>query len=232
MKPLIGLTIYARDADGQFRLPALYCDAVVRAGGVPVLLPPVEVDVSLWLARCDGLILAGGGDVDPACYGGRLHATNYGMDRQRDTNELAMVRHALETDLPTFAICRGIQVLNVALGGALIQHIPEMVGETVLHRLPPRKPTPHPVAIDPDSRLAEMLECTQCTPISWHHQALGELGRGLRVAAQTADGVVEAVELPEHPELIAVQWHPELSAAEDPIQQRLFNQLVEKCNAT
>ena len=232
MKPLIGMTIYARDAEGQFRVPALYCDAVVRAGGVPVLLPPVEVDISLWLERCDGLILTGGGDLDPACYGRQLHATNYGMNRQRDANELALVRRALETERPMLAICRGIQVLNVALGGTLIQHIPETVGEKVVHRLPPRKPTPHAVTIRPESQLAEILGCTECTAISWHHQAIGELGRGLRVAATAADGVVEAVEMPKRPELIAVQWHPELSAAEDPVQQRLFDSFVETCDAT
>ena len=179
-----------------------------------------------WL-RCDGLILCGGGDLHPACYGRQLHATNYGMDHQRDMNELAMVRRALETDMPAFAICRGIQVLNVALGGTLIQHIPDVFGEKVLHRLPPRKPTPHPVTIRPESRLAEILACTECAPISWHHQAIGDLGRGLRVVANAPDGVVEAVEMPEHPELIAVQWHPELSAAADPVQQRLFDRFVQ-----
>jgi putative glutamine amidotransferase len=225
-RPLIGLTAYARDDANRFYLPAVYCECVVRAGGVPVLLPPVDVDVSLWLTRLDGLILTGGGDVDPASYGGKVHPAGYGMDRQRDANELAIVRHALEVDLPTLAICRGIQVLNVALGGTLIVHIPDVVGKTVLHRLPPRAPTPHPVTISPESRLAQILGCTECTSVSWHHQAIADPGRGLNVVAHAPDGVIEAVEMAGHPRLIAVQWHPELSAATDPIQQRLFDQFV------
>ena len=138
MQPIIGLTTYARNEEKQFQLPAAYIDALVRAGGVPMLMPPVEVEAALWLKRCDGLILTGGGDIDPVSYGGQSHPTNYMMDRQRDAMELAVVREALKTDLPLMTICRGTQVLNVALGGGLIAHIPDEVGEKVLHRVPPR----------------------------------------------------------------------------------------------
>jgi putative glutamine amidotransferase len=225
--PLIGLTTYVRNDDNRFQLPAAYCDAVVRAGGAPALLPPVKVDVAAWLARLDGLILTGGGDVDPASYAGEVHAANYGMNRQHDDHEITVVRKALQLELPVLAICRGAQILNVALGGTLIQHIPDEVGEQVTHRLPPRKPTPHPVTIQPGSKLAGILGCSQCTPVSWHHQAIDQLGQGLQVAARAADGIVEAVELPGYRWLAAVQWHPELSAATDPVQQRLFDQFVQ-----
>jgi putative glutamine amidotransferase len=228
MPPIIGLTTYARNEAKQFQLPAAYIDALVRAGGAPALLPPVDVDPAAWLDRCDGLILTGGGDIDPATYGGACHPTNYMMDRQRDAIELALVREALRRELPLLAICRGIQVLNVALGGTLIPHIPDAVGEEVPHRLPPREPTKHTVEILPDSHLAEILECAACVPVSWHHQAIGRLGAGLRVVARAPDGIIEAVEMPGKPRLIAVQWHPELSAAEDPIQQRLFDRFVAK----
>jgi putative glutamine amidotransferase len=225
--PLIGLTTYVRNEEDRFQLPAAYCDAVVRAGGAPALLPPVKVDVTQWLTRLDGLILTGGGDVDPASYAGKAHAANYGMNRRHDAHEMAMVREALRVRLPVLAICRGAQILNVALGGTLIPHIPDEAGEQVPHRLPQRTPTPHSVAIQPGSQLARILGCAECAPISSHHQAIQDVGQGLCVAARAADGIVEAVELPGYPWLTAVQWHPELSAATDPVQQRLFDQFVQ-----
>lgn len=226
MKPLIAITTYGRNEENEFPLPAEYAEAVGRAGGMPVLIPHVGIDARELLARCDGLILAGGGDLDPASYGGNAHPTNYMMDQERDRNELALVREAVGDAFPTLAICRGTQVLNVALGGTLIEHLPDEVGEKVVHRAPPRLPTPHPVTILPDSRLARLLSVAECTPVSWHHQAIREPGKGLRVVARATDGTIEAVEMAEHRWLVGVQWHPELSAADDPVQQRLFDQFV------
>jgi len=224
--PIIGLTAYGRGEDQRFNLPAEYVDSVRRAGGVALLLPPGEPDPRAWLAVLDGLILAGGGDLDPRTWQGPETATTYGVDADRDANELELALAAIEEELPTLCICRGLQVVNVALGGSLHPHLPDVVGEEVLHRLPPRVPTPHPVAVAPDGRLAKILAASEIEPISWHHQAVDRLGRGLEVVARAPDGVVEAVELPGHPRLVAVQWHPEMSAEHDPTQQRLFDWLV------
>lgn len=230
--PLIGLTAYARNEQGRFHLPAAYCEAVVRVGGLPVLLPPVQVNVKAWLARLDGLVLTGGDDIAPDGYDDRPPAgtdpphRNGGADLLRDVNELAMVEEVLKSRLPTLAICRGMQMLNVALGGTLVPDIADEFGKRVVHRLPPRQPAPHSVAVEPESRLATILGATHCAPVSSHHQAIRRLGAGLQVVARAADGVIEAVELPEAPWLVAVQWHPELSAAMEPIQQRLFEYLI------
>src|SRR6185295_2598637 len=128
-RPLIGITTYGRNADGEFHLPSEYVEAVRRAGGVPVLIPPGEEHLEEVLDRLDGVILSGGGDVDPVHYGGVPHATIDRIDGERDAMEIALTRGLLELDLPTLAICRGAQVLNVALGGSLIEHLPEEVGE-------------------------------------------------------------------------------------------------------
>ncbi|HWQ37611.1 MAG TPA: gamma-glutamyl-gamma-aminobutyrate hydrolase family protein [Burkholderiales bacterium] len=226
-RPLIGLTTYGRTSDGRFTLPAEYVDCVRRAGAVPVLLAPGEPHWQAVLGEVDAFILTGGGDVDPDRYGGRRHETNYGVDSERDALELAVARSIIDTGLPTLGICRGAQILNIVQGGTLIEHIPEEVGERVLHRAPPREPVPHPIAIKPGSRLMRIFQRTQCEVTSWHHQAPRKVADGFEVVATAPDGIVEAIEMPDHPWLVAVQWHPELSAAADPLQQRLFDALVE-----
>jgi putative glutamine amidotransferase len=248
MSPLIAISTYGPIADGQFHLPREYVDAVRRAGGVPVLAPPGESDADELLASVHGLVLAGGGDVDPKRYGGRPHPTIYNVDPDRDATEVALVRSAVARGTPTLAICRGIQVLNVALGGTLIEHLPDVVGEAVLHRRPPRSPADHEVAIERESCLAALLGlgeadekacrpaqlgtaaangCARLHVASWHHQAIRDLAPGLAVVAHAPDGTVEAVEMPTHRWLIGVQWHPELTADRDATQQRLFAALVE-----
>lgn len=224
--PLIGITTYGRDENQAFSLPAVYVDAVRRAGGIPVLIPPGEPNLAALMARLDGLILAGGGDIDPALYNGNPHETIYMLDPERDSSELEMVRRVVQSDLPTLGICRGAQVINVALGGTLIEHLPDEVGEEVLHRLPPRKAARHPIEIQADSHLADVLATQLVDAASWHHQAMRQVAPGLQVVAQAPDGTIEAAEKPDHSWLVAVQWHPELTAADDPTQQRLFNALV------
>jgi putative glutamine amidotransferase len=225
--PVIGITTYGRDERGRYTLPAEYVAAVERAGATPVLLPPVPSQARHYLELVDGVVLAGGGDLDPAHYGGSGHETNYSVDAQRDALELALARRIVERRQPTLAICRGMQVLNVALGGTLIEHLPAVVGEQVLHRKASREPTPHPVSVKPGSRLAAIAGVTDFAPMSWHHQAIRQLAPGLEVVASAADGTIEAVEMPAHPWLVAVQWHPELTAGREPAQQRLFDALVE-----
>lgn len=224
--PRIGITMYGRDERGRYTLPAEYADAVERAGGVPLLLPPLPRLAPRFLEAVDGVILAGGGDIDPAVYGGAPHATIYNLDARRDAMELALARRIVELGVPLLAVCRGLQVLNVALGGTLIEHLPDAVGDSVAHRAPPREPVPHPVRIAPDSLLARIAGATEMAPLSWHHQAVRALAPGLRAVAHAPDGTVEAIEAPRHPWLLAVQWHPELTAASDPVQQRLFDRLV------
>ena len=224
--PLIGLTTYGRDDNNRFSLPAPYVDAVRRAGGVPLLLPPGESHQDELFDMLDGLILTGGGDLDPALYGGAAHPTIYMVDPERDRSEIALVKQSLASGLPTFGICRGSQVINVALGGTLVAHLPDRVGEAVPHRLPPREPTAHPVKVESESRLAEMLSRTEFDAPSWHHQAVLRLASGLRAVAAAPDGTIEAVEMPGHPWLIGVQWHPELAADKEPLHQKLFNELV------
>ncbi len=233
-KPLIGITTYGRDAASRYSLPVEYVECVRRAGGVVVLVPPGDADIVECLQRLDGLILAGGGDIDPAVYGGDDHDTIYMTDIDRDRDEIAMVCKALDADVPLFGICRGIQIVNVALGGSLHLHLPDIADE-LDHRVPnpaaaPDDPNPttftsHSVAIEPDSKLSEVLGVTECEIASWHHQSIRKVPAPLRVVATAADGTVEAVESRGH-RLLAVQWHPEITAAVDPVQQRLFDRFV------
>jgi putative glutamine amidotransferase len=225
--PLIGITTSGRTDTGHFRLSTSYVDAVRRAGGIPILLPPGEPFQAELLERLDGLILSGGGDIDPAYYGGRPHPTMFSIDAERDGSELALVRQLVERGTPALCICRGAQVANVALGGTLVEHLPDEVGDEVIHRSPPDSPAAlHSVSVQPDSRLAAVMGQHEVRPVSWHHQAAREVAPELRVVAQAADGTIEALEMPNHPWLIALQWHPEITAGDDPSQQRIFEALV------
>ncbi|MCX6927815.1 MAG: gamma-glutamyl-gamma-aminobutyrate hydrolase family protein [Verrucomicrobia bacterium] len=228
-RPLIGLTTHACDDQDHFHLSALYVEAVRRAGGIAVLIPPGDFHPDGILPRLDAIVFTGGGDIHPDFYGGAEHETQYMMNPERDLSESALIQAALVRGTPSLCVCRGLQILNVALGGTLHAHLPDVVGETVLHRLPPRVPTPHPVTIEPGTLLAKLLGATACAPVSWHHQAVDRLGRGLTAIAHSPDGIIEAVAHASHPWLVAVQWHPELTAAEDPAQQALFDGLVRQC---
>ena len=227
-RPLIGLTSYGHMENQRYSLPMEYVQAVVKAGGVPILLPPFGPEQAHeWLQRLDGLVLSGGGDIAPEHYAGHSHDTLYGIDPDRDATELALARLVLEQRFPTFAICRGLQIVNTVLGGSLHVHLPEVYGDRVLHRLPPRGPAVHDVTVAADSRLAASLCGADTVSISsWHHQAVKQLGEGLQPVAWAADGVIEAVELPDNDQLIAVQWHPEHTALDDPLQLSLFQALV------
>jgi putative glutamine amidotransferase len=228
-QPLIGITSYGIDEQNRYALPAAYVSCVRMAGGVPVLIPPGETLPDPLLDCLQGFILAGGGDLDPQLYGGRASDTIYMVDAERDQSELALARKIIARKQPCLAICRGIQVVNVALGGTLIEHLPDEVGETVLHRAPPREPVEHEISINTDSRLAKILGQTSIRAASWHHQAIRAPGKGLRVVARASDETIEAVEMSGHPGLIAVQWHPELTAAQDLLQQKLFETLIRDC---
>lgn len=228
--PLIGITTYHRDEQGYVRLPGQYADAVRRAGGLPLLLQPGETQLDQLMNLLDGLILSGGGDIDPATYTDENHAEVYWVDQERDEAEFALADAALAADLPMFCICRGFQILNVKLGGSLLTHIPAVMPEAIDHRQPPDQPygpIQHEIRVEGNSWLADIMQSDTVTTASWHHQAIDRLGDGLKVVATAEDGIIEAVEMNDKP-VIAVQWHPELTAANDPTQQALFDELVKR----
>lgn len=224
--PLIGITTYHRDERGYVQLPAQYAESVRAAGAIPLLIQPGEPHIDRLMTLLDGIILSGGGDVDPALYSDESHEQVYWVDQARDQFELKFIQEILAQDKPLLCICRGLQILNVALGGTLIAHISDDETNSIQHRQPPRDPIMHEIAVQPDSRLAAIMQKDRVSTASWHHQAIADLAPGLEVVAHAPDGIIEAVEMPDHPNLIAVQWHPELTAHQDPTQQQLFNELV------
>ena len=228
-RPRIGITTYPRTGRQRlaFTLPSAYVDAVRAVGGLPFLLPPGEDGAGDLLEPLDGVVFGGGGDLDPALFGAEAHATHYAVDRERDAFELVLMQAALERAMPVLAICRGLQVLNVLRGGGLHVHLPDVVGEEVCHRASPQGHTHHPVRLAPDSRLARILGVDELRVPSWHHQAVDRVGRGLRAVAWAPDGTIEALEDPERPALLAVQWHPELEHEQGSPQRLLLRCFIE-----
>ena len=226
--PVVGITTYApREGLERFYLPVEYVEAVRRAGALAWLIPPGEPRLAELLAKLDGLVLSGGGDVDPGLYGGANHPTLYNINRERDGMELELAKLAFERNLPTLGICRGCQVINVAFGGSLIEHLPDVVGEEIAHRgSGPGSSSLHAVELARGSRVAEIVGELAPRTSSSHHQALRRVAGGLEVVALASDGTIEAVERRDHPFYLAVQWHPEETAEKDRGQQRLFDALA------
>jgi len=225
--PVIGVTTYGISDSNRYDLPIEYIQCVRRAGGIPVMLPPGDDNWRRLIDQLDGLILSGGGDLGTHHYGGFENGTINNVDPERDATELALASYAVDSGLPTLGICRGIQVLNVALGGDLYEHVPNYFNGMVTHRSPSGDPTIHEVSVHTDTKLASILKCNRLKGSSWHHQAIRRIADGFKVTASADDGLVEAVEMSDHPWLVAVQWHPELTATKDPAQQYLFDSLVE-----
>jgi gamma-glutamyl-gamma-aminobutyrate hydrolase PuuD len=206
-------------------LPTTYAAAIERAGGVAMLLAPAAPDAAAdALDGLDGLLLAGGADVAPARYGAARDPHTDAPRADRDAWELALVHAALDRDLPVLAVCRGMQVLNVALGGDLIQHLPDEVGGE-LHCPRVGAHGRHPVDVVAGSGLAAIVGA-HAEVATYHHQAVRTLGAGLTATAHARDGVVEAVELPSHAWVHGVQWHPETYAGD-----ALFAAFVAACRA-
>ena len=227
MRPVIGVTAYAEEARwGVWEAPAAliplaYVSAVERAGGRPLLVPPSDDGIEETLAVLDGLLFSGGSDLDPETYGAEAHPETNGVRAERDQAELALLEAALARDMPVLAVCRGSQVLNVALGGDLVQHLPEIVGHE-RHKHTPGVFADHDVEVLPGTKLQALVG--DHAPVkSHHHQGYGRLGAGLREAARAEDGTVEAIEDPERRFALGVLWHPE--AGED---AALFEALVEE----
>ncbi|HEX2391541.1 MAG TPA: gamma-glutamyl-gamma-aminobutyrate hydrolase family protein [Solirubrobacterales bacterium] len=194
--------------------PRAYVSAVQRAGGIGLVLPPDDAaarDPDLLLDRVDGLILAGGADLDPASYGAEAHPETRGTWPERDRFELALARRALERDLPVLGICRGMQLLNVALGGTLDQHLPESTGSGA-HRSVAGTFSEHRVRLEPGSLARAVAGSETFTVSSHHHQGVERVGEGLLVSGWAEDDLVEAIELPDHEFCLGVGWHPEEDA--------------------
>ena len=221
-KPKIGITTYGVVPDESFSLPKDYVDAIIMAGGMPYLLPPSQFAAGEVLNGLDGLILSGGGDIHPDKYGGQHHKTIYKVDPERDDFEFDLARFVIESGLPCLAICRGCQMINVVQGGTLYEHIPDYFGENVLHRHEHHKPALHAITIANDTKLAGIFEQKTIEVSSWHHRAVKTLGKELVVVAKAPDEVIEAIEMPTHPWLVGVQWHPEHTAKRDLIQFKIF----------
>ncbi|MDX2026518.1 gamma-glutamyl-gamma-aminobutyrate hydrolase family protein [Microcella sp.] len=230
-RPVIGLTTYLEqtqcgvwDVPAAF-LPKVYFEAVSRAGGIAVLVPPQPLDeagADAVLDGLDGIILTGGKDVDSRRYGQDPHPTNDAPRLDRDAIEDVLLSRAIARDIPFLGICRGLQVLNTTLGGSLIQHLPDAIGST-RYNAGGGVFTANPAIIEPGTKTAALLG-DRVTVQSYHHQAIDEVAPGLTVSARGDDGIIQAVDVDAMTFGVAVQWHPEESAAED---ARLFAGLVE-----
>jgi gamma-glutamyl-gamma-aminobutyrate hydrolase PuuD len=225
-RPVVGITTYVALAHwGYWELeaaliPADYVNVVERAGGRPLLVPPALDGVEETLDALDAVVFTGGSDLDPGLYGEEARPETIGVHRLRDEAELALLRGALERDMPVLGICRGMQVLNVGMGGDLHQHVPDLVGHEGHKHNPPGQFVSHEVTIEPDTRLARMLGA-RTRVMSHHHQGLRTLAPGLVESAHAEDGLVEAVEAPDRRFTVGVLWHPE--AGED---ARVFESLL------
>jgi putative glutamine amidotransferase len=224
-RPVIGITTYVTPARWSYwdreaaLIPADYVRAVERAGGRPLLVPPSEDGVEETLDAVNALIFSGGADIDPDLYDQDPHPETKGVNPDRDRGELALLEAALERDMPVLAICRGSQVLNIARGGDLVQHLPDVVGDEK-HKHTPGTFADHDVSLDEGTKLAAVLGGH--APVkSHHHQGFGRVGEGLRVAAHAQDGTIEAVEATDRRFTVGVLWHPE--AGQD---KKLFEELV------
>ena len=216
-RPVVGITTYLTPArfgaweEEAALIPAAYVNAIEAAGGRPLLVPPSTKGIEETLDRLDGLLFSGGSDLDPELYGQEAHPETNGIVPERDRAEIALLRAALERDMPVLAVCRGSQVLNVALGGDLVQHLPEIVGDEK-HKHTPGEFADHDVDLVTGTRVQEILG--DHAPVkSHHHQGYGNIGDGLREAARAEDGTIEALEDPSRRFAMGVLWHPE--AGED-----------------
>jgi putative glutamine amidotransferase len=224
----VTLTRHGEPPSHEMALGLKYLAAVEASGGIPVVVPPLHDDaVAPLLERCSALLLSGGPDLDPDAYGARRHEETGPTEEILDDFELAAARVADLRGMPILAICRGMQVINVARGGTLHQHLPDVVGDGIAHRQQrPGTETTHWVGIEPTSRLASILGRTRTKVNSFHHQAVETVGRGLTVTARASDGTVEAFEDQTRDFLMAVQWHAECLVGR-PAQKALFDGFVD-----
>jgi putative glutamine amidotransferase len=235
-KPIIGLTsAYVKHnefMEGVY-IHHDYHKSIAANGGIPIILPYINTEIALeTLTLCDGIILSGGEDVDPKFYVQDPHPNLGATIPERDLIEIAIAKYAIDNNIPLLAICRGVQILNVALGGTLIQDIPSQVGEPIQHvQKIARSRDSHWVNISDDSKLINILGSDRVRVNSLHHQSIDKIGSDLRVVAQSSDGVVEAVEYIHSSRFtIGVQWHPESMASTNKMMNQLFQEFI-KCSS-
>jgi putative glutamine amidotransferase len=234
-KPIIGITgAYVKHNDYMEGVYVHhdYHKSVAANGGIPIILPFLNKEMAIeMLSICDGIILSGGEDVDPQFYGQDPHLHLGTTIAERDRTEIAIVHYALENDIPLLAICRGVQILNVALGGTLIQDIPSQVNKPIQHtQTIDRSHDSHWVTIAKDSQLAQIMGEERVRVNSLHHQAIDKVAQDLRVVAVSTDGITEGVEY-IHPTTftLGVQWHPESMASQNKQMNNLFGKLIQSC---
>jgi len=232
-KPLIGITTRnGKDSDGHptTLLQHSYINAIVQAGGMPILIPSmlIEEDFHELYSRLAGILFTGGGDVSLKYFNGSDHPRIGEEDQGRDTTEVSLMRAAVDDGKPILGICRGVQLMNIALGGTLYTHIPDQLKGALDHDYPGdlRKVLVHLVNVDEATHAAEIFGETLLNVNSLHHQGLKDIAPSLRVAGHAPDGLVEVVEIPDHPYAIGVQWHPEW-LRDQLSMQRLFKSFVE-----
>jgi len=235
-RPVIGLTLDHEPAGGYSKFPWYavrenYFGAVSRAGGLPIALPHEPERAADYLALIDGLVVTGGNfDVDPALFGAPERHDSVSTKDKRTQFELAITRAAHAADMAVLGICGGQQLMNVALGGSLIQHIPDAIPDALEHEQPyPRDEAGHSVTIAPDSALSRLTERAEMQINSAHHQAVADVAPGLAVNALAPDGVIEGIEDPTRRWFIGVQWHPEFAI--DPGDNRIFDSFIAACRA-
>lgn len=227
-RPVIGISSYVEEASwGAWTLPAAlvplaYVRSVERAGGRPVVIPPMDDAIGETVDAVDGLVFSGGSDIDPETYGAPAHPETAGVRAFRDRAELALLEAALARDMPVLAICRGLEVLNIVRGGDIEQHLPDVVGHES-HREVVGVFSEHEVAVDPASRLGAIVGDRVPTK-SHHHQGPGRIGEGLREVAWADDGSVEGLEDPERRFLVGVLWHPEENDGDVSLFEALVNE--------
>lgn len=230
-KPLIGITtynsknLYGRDIAA---VQHSYIRAVTQAGGVPILVPAIlpADELNELYSHLQGILFSGGGDISLKYFDGEQHPSIHEVDEARDVAEFSLLRQSVQHQKPFLAICRGMQVMNVALGGTLHTHIPDHIQNSLKHDNQDFTLLSHPVNIDEESKMAEIFGETLLQVNSLHHQGIKDLASNLRIVGHAPDGVIEAVEIPGHPYAIGVQWHPEW-LTDQPVMRRLFKSFVD-----
>jgi putative glutamine amidotransferase len=212
-KPIIGIGSDVHHVKGS-RDSAFayltYIESLRKAGAIPVVIPPQPENAAEVVEQLDGILLAGGEDADPALYNEERHPTvTETMDERRQWNDLALAKAARQRGIPTLGVCLGMQVMNVAAGGSLVQDIDSQIGTEIQHASRPENRARHDVLVEQGTRLASILPAVELNVNSSHHQAVRNLAEGLRITAHAPDGVVEGLEDPRHPFYVGVQWHPE-----------------------
>ena len=230
MKPIIGITVEVRE-DGCYHMPPVYADAVIQAGGLPILIPLVpEENLEILCEQLDGIIVTGGEDIDPSYYHEEQHISLGRTTPKLDKMEFALVGKMLELDKPYLGICRGLHMLNIVTGGTLYQSIhSERSASVMQHRqIEERTKRTHSVSVDKNSRIYEFLQEELFQVNSFHHQAVNKVGENLKVVAKATDGIVECVESTAHSFVFGFQWHPEeFAVIGDKPSKRIFEAYIE-----